>query len=153
MAATPLPGPGWIASAQPGGEPLAEQGGGGAGGPPLRKPASISHLRFDPPSPDAKGIDISLTRVYAFRFGGGEIIAVPPPRPDEQLDRAGYGFDWKQKRVELLSWNPTLGGNHSRGAVRDMGTGDWSKRTIGGAHNKGLFDPVETCPRFIMEVR
>ncbi len=71
--------------------------------PPFEARATAKH---DPPSPESSGVELAISGLYLFRFAGGEVITVPHPRPDAEVDLTGTFFDTEHGSVELIRWEP-----------------------------------------------
>jgi hypothetical protein len=90
----------------PEGSRIADGGAHKASGrirPQLEIRAVAEH---DPPPPESSGVELTISGLYLFRFAGGEVITVPPPRPDAEVDLTGTFFETDHGRVELIRWEP-----------------------------------------------
>ena len=94
------------ASGMPQGSPLAGVGASmerGRLGPLFELQHTVTH---DPPSPESSGVELAISGLYLFRFARGDVITVPPPRPEAEVELTGTSFETDHGRVELIRWEP-----------------------------------------------
>lgn len=132
------PSAGWQVRALPGGEELVTYGfagGGGSIGPTLKQHWA---LRFEPPPDGATALELLVDDLFVFRTGRSEVVAVPPPKPDQTVDLAGHSLTCGAERVELLRWEPRREGLASL-VIAPSSTELWPDvRVVAGASSASL---------------
>jgi hypothetical protein len=131
------PPPDWTATANPGGRPLAIQGGSGRGGPPPEHTEIQPILYFDPPGEETESIGLSLDRLWSYRYDHAR-VTVPAPRPDVPVDLKGITIEGETCRLALERWDPAERGFslHSKPDPPDA----WPDiRVLAGGSSAGLW--------------